>query len=423
MHIVFLFGHKLTIGGHFRTAQAWICEMTRAGQKVEVITWRGPHEGVKPFLDVGASWRPLEDFGARPGGSALGPRNVSAAIRLSRYLRREGVDLLHLQDAVWLSAGALAAALAGRPMVLVHAGGDYVNQQPPPRCGLVVLSRELEQGYRGDGVEAACIRARLNRAIFHPGPRDPGVERKFALPSAGFRFLIAMRIGPFKKRWLDGVLQVARDVAFARETHIIMVGGGRLFEWMKGEVAALNAHSGAHARIHLLGPVHDPAEMAALYRSADVVMGHGRGIMEAMGCGRPVICLGEQGEAELVAPKRVETMADYNFSGRHFRGEPGAPTLETLLPQVEEREDLDELADFCLRYADRELDAARGAEALMGVYHRRRPIRFRDWPGWAVRRKLFYLRNVPPPGEPKRRDPAGEGSSPRETTTGQAAGE
>ena len=401
MRILFLFGHKLTIGGHFRTAQAWIRELVRMGHDVRVATWNGPEESVRPFRDAGAHWEPLERFGARQAESPLAPRQLAAAVRLAGYLRREGVDVLHMQDAVWLSAGALAAALAGRPAVLVHAGGDYINQHPPSGCELVVLSRELEEGYRADGIKAACIPARLDRTLYGPGARDPAIESQYGFPGSGFCYFMAMRIGPFKKKWLDGILSMVREVPVGRETHVVMAGGGRLFEWMKDEVAALNRRRGNYARIALLGPVYDPRHMAALYRSADVVMGHARGIMEAMCCGRPVVCLGENGEADFVTPDNVERMAYYNFSGRHFRLERNPPMLRELWSDARPR-DLNALGEFSLRYADRELSAGPGARALLGVYERARPLRLHAWPSWALRRKLYYMRHAPPPGEAQR---------------------
>lgn len=401
MRILFMFGHKLTIGGHFRTAQAWIRELVRMGHDVRVATWRGPDASIQPFEDAGGRWLPLESFGAHPGASPLAPRQLSAAVRLAGYLRRDQVDVLHMQDAVWSSAGALAASLAGCRAVLVHAGGDYINQKPPPRCELVVLSRELEEGYRADGIKATCIPARLDRTLYSPGAPDAAVESQYGFPGSGFRYFMAMRIGPFKKKWLDGILSMVREVPVERETHVVMAGGGRLFEWMKDEVAALNQRKGNYARIALLGPVYDPRHMAALCRSADVVMGHARGIMEAMCCGRPVVCLGENGEADFVTPDNVERMAYFNFSGRHFRFERNPPRLKDLWSDDSPR-DLNALGEFSLRYADRELSAGPGARALLGVYERARPLRLHAWPSWALRRKLFYMRHAPPPGEAQR---------------------
>lgn len=59
-------------------------------------------------------------------------------------------------------------------------------------------------------------------------------------------------------------------------------------------------------------------DLIQLYSYADLVMGHGRGILEAMACGKSVVVLNKNGTGEFVSDKNVNIVSKFNFSGRHY---------------------------------------------------------------------------------------------------------
>ncbi|MEE9231115.1 MAG: hypothetical protein V3U86_10460, partial [Acidobacteriota bacterium] len=114
--------------------------------------------------------------------------------------------------------------------------------------------------------------------------------------------------------------------------------------------------------------------------------GHGRGIMEAMACAKPVVVLGERGEGELINEGSVENIAYTNFSGRHFRGrrERIKPLSDLLGELFNDEEALARLGRFSHDYILSEQDARRGAEQLTQVYKwaLRSPARLTDFCVW-----------------------------------------
>lgn len=62
-------------------------------------------------------------------------------------------------------------------------------------------------------------------------------------------------------------------------------------------------------------------ETEKAYNDADIVLAIGRGVLEAMACGRPAITYGHWGHGEILSSEEMKDAKKYNFSGRHIRDE------------------------------------------------------------------------------------------------------
>ena len=122
--------------------------------------------------------------------------------------------------------------------------------------------------------------------------------------------------------------------------------------------------------LRFIGPIFKPEEMARFYNYSDLVIGSGRGILEAMACGKPVVILGENYEAEVVGPDNIEEIAYYNFSGRHFRQrKKSCETLSDLLKRlVKDTDQMQRLGEHSIDYIRSKIDAQLGTEQLVEVY-------------------------------------------------------
>ena len=88
-------------------------------------------------------------------------------------------------------------------------------------------------------------------------------------------------------------------------------------------------------------------------------MGTGRGIAEAMACGRqPVIC-GQFGCDGVVTPEDIEKQADVNFSGRATKMDPEKALATQLMPTGKAN------AEWWRAEAERRFDPIKVAEALL----------------------------------------------------------
>jgi glycosyltransferase involved in cell wall biosynthesis len=173
------------------------------------------------------------------------------------------------------------------------------------------------------------------------------------------------------------------------DVRIAIAGEGPLLAGLRADAGRILRDDSREPVLYPIGPVFDTRELVQLYNYADVVIGSGRGILEAMACVKPVIVLGERGEGELIDAGSVEAAAYTNFSGRHFRGrlEPPAPLPEILTLLLDDEMSLARSGNFSYEYIRSEQDARHGAEQLEKVYEQalRSPARLADFGVWIVR--------------------------------------
>lgn len=112
---------------------------------------------------------------------------------------------------------------------------------------------------------------------------------------------------------LDGHLAMgARHFLTASE----LSGAGARWE-VAGDGEALKTQRAEWPEVHFAGHVRD---MSHVHRRADVVVGGGRGLLEAMAAGVVCVNLGPGGLGGVVSPETVDAMAWHNMSGRHAAG-------------------------------------------------------------------------------------------------------
>jgi len=181
-----------------------------------------------------------------------------------------------------------------------------------------------------------------------------------------------MRLDPQKRPWLDSLFSAMDELQDGQcAVNLILAGGGKLLSEYEAKAQAINGFWGKEI-VKIFGAVHRAEDIVKIYRGADVIVGHGRGIMEAMSCGKLAIILGEEGQASLITPENLECIAHYNFSGRHFKvpGEQGEPIVSVLrkIADFAFAPRLQELRQFCCEYIRKHYDAHVGADKLVRVF-------------------------------------------------------
>jgi len=141
---------------------------------------------------------------------------------------------------------------------------------------------------------------------------------------------------------------------------------------LQEEARQVNSKSINGPVLNFIGPVFSPKDMSQLYNYSDIVVGSGRGILEAMACGKPVVILGENNEVEVVDSKNIDDIAYYNFSGRHFRQREKRiePLSELLGRLVKDTDHMRQLGEYSLEYIRTEMDARLCVKQLVNVYEK-----------------------------------------------------
>lgn len=394
MNVLFVFGHQLTIGGHFKSGQALIRGLCARGHKVHVIITHGDDRLAAEFKAVGASVYMLAPAFFRGRLSHI-ELSLWAFKKIMAVVWRQRVDVIHCQDSVFCRAAYLTAALQQKKLVFTQAGGEPIDLGTPAEVPLVVYSPELQEAYEANprfvgGGGIYYVPQRIDTTIYYPENRDR--FRELATSEKPLiKIFMAIRIHPCKLAWLETLFSLAQGggpFAVPCRIEFTVAGSGPLLEQMRLRAAQV-AYSGIVIRF--MGPVTNPEEIRKLINQAHFVIGNGRGIMEAMACGCPVIVLGEQGEAELVTAENVDRIAHYNFSGRHLRHAEGMAFASVLWHALQELDKASVYGDFALKYAKENLSHQAGAQKLEEIYINANASKYgmRSYHRWVSSRKIL----------------------------------
>lgn len=281
----------------------------------------------------GALLETAKATGATVVGAGLGglksPAALGAVARLSSFMRRNRVDVVHNYLLRANLVGTLAARLARVPVVLTSKRGCH------ERRGLELAAARLSNRL------ADCVTANAEavRAFVHENERCPlakmvvipsGIDTdRFApLPPDDYKARLGVAAGRrvvgivTRQRVRKGVEEFLRAMASVRmrvpEACAVVVGEVCLDESLGGLVREL----GLDGHIHLLGPRSDMPEVLSAF-DVFVLSSHDEGmsnaVLEAMAMQKPVVATDVGGTGEvvqagrtglLVPPKHPQALAD-----------------------------------------------------------------------------------------------------------------
>jgi len=345
------------------------------------------------FRQCKAQFHPVPGLGIRHRLPV--PRGFRDVLEI---VRQNSIDLIHAQDFAALSASYLASVISKRAIVYTKAGGPITRNVPPGGIQCVFYSEEIFRGFvECYGLDPRYITvspARIDVDLYKPSPIDPAFLTKYDLPRSSKKLAMAMRFYRDKRGWLETLYGIAdRIVSEEKDIKLILCGEGPLLPCLEEQAAEVNRRSKVGPILVLPGPIFETAELTQLYNYADLVIGNGRGILEAMACRKPVIILGENSEAECVDSSNVDEIAFYNFSGRHFRFGKESPgdLLHSIYRLLEDEDAYAEAAEFSHDFIHRVMDARIGAERLGEIYEKalRGRASLPDYLRWILRISLI----------------------------------
>jgi glycosyltransferase involved in cell wall biosynthesis len=170
---------------------------------------------------------------------------------------------------------------------------------------------------------------------------------------------------------------------------IVIVGEGPLVDEIRSHPGVMGTDKLIGRIVYFKGPMYKISEINQLYNYADIVLGNGRGILEAMACGKPVVIVNEIGAGEAVCHENIKDVAFFNFSGRHIRNDGQSHgSLHTVLRALIDDGDMRKrFGQYLYVYIKQNMDAEIGAKQLLGVYERSlyKPLRIIDLISWNLK--------------------------------------
>ena len=400
MRILFVFGYPPKTGGHFKSALAMIKHLSCRENQIYAMApnWaEGVEETSNAFRAAGATNISVPQF-----FSCRNPFLIMlGSLRIIRECRKQRIDVIHAQEFRSIAPSFLAAVLLKKAFVCTNPGGPVNEHFPPQNVEAVVYSQELVDAalrkYNIRKNNISLIVARIDLGCYRKIQVSSAFVKKYSLPISRKRIVMAMRVVEGKRPWLEGILNLAMQIKGGNICcDIVIAGDGPLLPYFSGEADRINKRDVNGRFIHFIGPVLDINEINQLYNYADMVVGHGRGILEAMACGKAVVVLGENGEAEVVNSNNMNEIAKFNFSGRHLRYKSvsAAQSLSSIRSALQHDDVLRALGDFSHHYVKDHMDAEIGARELYRVYGKAllKVNSFKDFIKWYFKVNYSLLR-------------------------------
>ena len=299
-NILYIIGWPLGPGGHIHSTLNHVKYLINSGYHIFVLAPYGPK--YSEFESVGAKYIKM-------------PKSYFIIVFTLLFLILfKKIDIIHAMDYEALKKSIWTKLIFNRLFIFTKAGGTFPIYKTPPVDSIIVFSGELYDFYKKTvtkKISLFLIKERIDVELFKPRATVFNKNKRIVF--------MAMRLETQKKGWLENILdQIRLEYKKLTDFQFVFAGSGMLLEYFIQKSCKINETAGIEL-VRFIGKIDDVNEIVDWYNSSNVVIGHGRGIIEAMACNKDVIILGESNELELVTNENIEEISYYNFSGRHFR--------------------------------------------------------------------------------------------------------
>lgn len=234
------------------------------------------------------------------------PVTVGLPALVLKWVKRAPI-LFWVQDLWPESLSATGAVRASWILRLV----DRIVRHIYRHCDLVLVqSRAFTTYVQAQGVPAEKIRYYPNsaEALYQPVAVDQLAAERQLLPE-GFRMMFAGNIGAAQD--FETILDAAEKLRGTGDIHWIILGDGRLHDWVNGEIS----RRGLRETVHLLGrhPVESMPRFFALAHAMLVTLKNEpifaltipAKVQSYLACGRPIVAALDGEGARVIAESRA----------------------------------------------------------------------------------------------------------------------
>jgi len=386
------------LGGHFNSGLAMVKRLCSSGHTVHIVYPGGDKKKTEEFISCGATCQNLPEL---KRWNLLLP-SLRGHSSLKEIVKSRQINIIHAQDYPSLSRAYSVAVITGTPLVSTFPGGNFFHHTPVNKAHTVIFSQEqidnLSSRYQLNKEKLHLIRARIDTELYRNCALSDDFIQKYSLPEEGSKIFMATRFTIAKRAWFDSIFELAVKLKSKNDVrHIIIAGDGVLMDEIRRKAETVNRQC-SRSVIHLTGSVHDARDLNMFYNYSDLVSGSGRGIMEAMAVGKPVIILNKSGMGQIVTPSNIDDVAYYNFSGRHFSDLKSDIRFSALIEQLlGDENQMKKLGESSKGYVRKYLDYQIGGEKLQNVYKLAAGSQYSwsDFIKWYFRAVLSGLSRIP----------------------------
>jgi hypothetical protein len=358
LKILYTIGWPLGQGGHINSLLTLIKDLISLGFNPKNIYLIAPKGGkLNYFLDLGINYIEIKKT----------PNNLTSLLSFSSkilfYSFFFKINIIHCLDYKSLKPLIISSLFSFKRIIFTRAGGKPIKTLIPAVQSFIVFSEELLNYYKKKGLSKLRIHLIFERIKIEPHKKS--INDKL---SNEFKIFIAMRMDSQKKVLFDNLFSELESYNLKRKLKIIVAGGGQLLE--KYKLIGNNLEEKKiNIKFNFLGEVTDINIIKHHNFESNLIVGHGRGILEAMVIGKPVVLLGYDTKgSQLITSSNIKHISDYNFSGRNLVVDKNDKTLSEVLRSSNLRDILKKCGNYNQSYIIEKYDSIIGAKKTIKVY-------------------------------------------------------
>jgi hypothetical protein len=343
------------LGGHLLSTLTLARRMGAAGWRAGVLADFAADGLIK---EIGETHLHLSTY---PKGKRAFFSRPGVAARILDEHRYQGLVSMDNYAALQVYA---AAARRRLPFVQVIAGGT--GGLPPLRLpGIVVFSEELQRrlpaAFRTPREYITVCSGRVDFDFFTP--KDGDADSDLGFHPSRRRVLAVSRLAHGKAAAIHALLDQAERAARRCDLQCLIIGEGEARGELETHAAAARARSAGRLDIRFLGGFRvQPGHL----RQAELVVGQGRTVIEAVASGTAAAVCGNGGYYGLLTPETLPRLAASNLTGRGMEAH-GSLAVDLARLQAEPQ-----LSAAVLPAAYARYDASQGAQAIIAALQAQR---------------------------------------------------
>ena len=292
--------------------------------------------------------------------------------KIIRLISSKKIDLIHVHNPfVPLLLGCMASKIKKIPLVLtIHGDRPSFFLKLNPFCqvhGTITTSLEQKEGLPKCDKKVAVIPLPIDLNRFSPDSNTSTTET-----GTYKKILLISRLDPDKASAVYSVIESAPKISEVfRNAQIIIAGDGSKALEVEKAVRKMNKEIGREMII-LTGFVESTPK---LIKQADIVVGVGVVVAEAMASGKPVIVAGSTVGSRggsfggIVTDRNIDELRSYNFSGRNSTTRTDAENIFTSVSKLlKDEQYMKYLGAFGRRFAENEFEPNKTAKQVELVY-------------------------------------------------------
>lgn len=295
-------------------------------------------------------------------------------LKITNLIKREKYDLIHVHHVFMpLFYGCILSKLFKIPIVLTLHGGrpsNVINFSSLRQVhSIIVTSREQKGGLAGLQTKINVIPLPIDIHRFSPeSPESIYGEKK----ESQKKIVLISRLDPDKILVVKSLIKSAPKIAASVENvQIVIAGNGSITYEILQMTKRINHEIGKNM-IVLSGFVEDTPN---LIRQADLVIGVGVVVLEALSCGKPVIVagalIGSRGGSfgGIITKQNIDELRSFNFSGRNSIARTDATKIYTsVIRLLNDEPYMKKLGKLGRTYIENEFQPCKIAKEVELVY-------------------------------------------------------